>query len=518
MEDPEIAASRQMRHERLQRSMGRPLQNLVNQPLGATTPIQELEHLKSASQKGNWTVLVHPHRGQVKDKDMGKATFILAGETPMLEVKEQIMARYNGQWTSMRDHPLDLKENECSLRFPGNIEIDTVTQDMTLQGLYTFYQSRPDRAVVNVDAKLKLPKGMSLVFEFYIKEKLYIERVSSMIDDGDDDIFTGTKRKRGSAVSKLASSKRLNTGTVSTLTSSFNPHDDFSILSSKPETSKITFTTIRSEPVAGSEGRYELTKDNTERIGYIETKPLILSMADRGKSKDVYKFKIETDAQRYVAKKIFDMGKGRDIEVTPSVNKSLLGRDLMRLSRLHWFFVRFLDLALNKGLGELADFAISDGFMILVPCSNEGGDDDEDEDAYLIEPMRTTSVVNKFTGTFGASRDTDKLTLTILAFNHFIMHDTACLLAYADLQGSYHKGRMTLFDPMTHTIPGASGTGDHGAKGIEKTIQDHKCNIFCNSLGLSSTEVLFNSLAERVKESEEHGGNSLVSGYGSDDN
>ncbi|KAK7057370.1 hypothetical protein R3P38DRAFT_3545182 [Favolaschia claudopus] len=240
--------------------------NLVNQPLGATTPIQELEHLKSAIQKGNWTVLVHPHRGQAKDKDM--------------EVKEQIMDRYNGQWTSMRNHPLDLKENECSLHFPGNIEIDTVTQDMTLQGLYTFYQSRLDHAVVNVNTKLKLPKGTSLVFEFCIKEKLYIERVASMIDDGDDDIFTGTKRKRGSAVSKLASSKRLNAGTVSTLTLSFNPHDDFSILSSKPETSKITFTTIRSEPVVGSEGRYELTKDNTERIGYIETKPLILSMAD----------------------------------------------------------------------------------------------------------------------------------------------------------------------------------------------------------------------------------------------
>jgi hypothetical protein len=50
--------------------------------------------------------------------------------------------------------------------------MDPATHDMTIQNVYTFYQGRPDRAVVNVDSKLKLSKGASMVFELYINEKL----------------------------------------------------------------------------------------------------------------------------------------------------------------------------------------------------------------------------------------------------------------------------------------------------------------------------------------------------------
>jgi hypothetical protein len=81
-EDPH-AAARQFRLEKLQRSMAGPLQNVGNQQFGASTSIQELEHLKNSSQKGLWTLIVHPHRGAAKDREMGKSTFILAGETPM---------------------------------------------------------------------------------------------------------------------------------------------------------------------------------------------------------------------------------------------------------------------------------------------------------------------------------------------------------------------------------------------------------------------------------------------------
>jgi hypothetical protein len=82
--------------------------------------------------------------------------------------------------------------------------------------------------------------------------------------------------------------------------------------------------------------------------------------------------------------------------------------------------------------------------MILIQkeaeeMDNTASDDNTPDivDSYLIEPLRTSSVVHKFTGTFGASLDTDKLTSTILAFNHYIMEDTACLMAFADLQGGY---------------------------------------------------------------------------------
>ncbi|KAJ6500764.1 kinase-like domain-containing protein [Mycena sanguinolenta] len=459
-EDPQAAAARKFRHERLQRSMGGPLQNVGNQQFGVSTSIQELEHLKTSSQKGLWTLVVHPHRGPAKDKDMGNSTFILAGETPM-----------SGN-------------NECSLRFSGNIDMDPATQDMSLQNVYGFYQARPDRAVVNIDSKLKLPKGTSMVFEFYINEKLYKARVVSMMDDDDNDDSIGGKRKQGSA-SRLASKR-----------------------------AKIVFTVCPE----GTEGRHMLTKDGVSRTGVIDANTLILSVGDRGKSKDVHKFRIEGDTHAYVAKKVFDIGKGRGVEVTPVINQSVLSRDLVRLKRLSWFQKGFLKLASEKGLTELAEFSVSEGFMILIHKEVEAADNTTSDgnapdvvESYLIEPFRNSSVVHKFTGTFGASLDTDKLTSTILAFNHYIMEDTACLLAFADIQGSRHGGGMVLFDPMTHTIKGTSGTGDYGPKGIRDTINDHICNIFCKALELSPVGTLLAALEDRIAEEKEIDAGALVS-------
>ncbi|KAJ6580936.1 kinase-like domain-containing protein [Mycena capillaripes] len=225
-------------------------------------------------------------------------------------------------------------------------------------------------------------------------------------------------------------------------------------------------------------------------------------------------FKINGDNQCYVAKKVVDVGKGPGVDVTSSANKLILGRDLVRLKRLEYFKNNFLNHASKKGFGELADFSISDGFMIVatdISTSEDTTEDntEDDGDAYLVEPLRATSVVNKFTGTFSASRDTDKLTSTILAFNHFVIEDTACLLAFADLQGEHLSflGSMVLFDPMTHTISGTSGTGDHGPKGIRETINDHNCNLFCKALDLSSVDILLESLDARITENE----NRLVS-------
>ncbi|KAJ7456354.1 hypothetical protein B0H11DRAFT_2244038 [Mycena galericulata] len=383
-----------------------------------------------------------------------------------IELIDQIILHFNQHWTTMKNHPLRLKLDECSLRFPDNIDMDTCTLDMTIQEVYTFYQARPDRAVVNVDSKLRLPKGTSMVFELHINDKRYMERVTAM--EGEDGEVVGGKRKRV-ATGSVANKHR---GTTSTLASSFNTNVDYSILSKIPLTSKVTFNIVHCEP-DGTEGRHHLSKDDATKTGAIEVNTLILSMGDRGKSKDVHKFIIDGDSQPYVAKKIFDIGKGRDVEVTPTVNQDILSRDLIRLKRLSYFLERFLSLASAKGLDELAEFSVSDAFMILVETSASAAATEAEADAYLVEPMRASSVVKKFTGTFGSCQDTDKLTCTILAFNHFIMQDTACLLAFADLQGSRHKGSLVLFDPMTHTIPGKSGTGDHGPKGIRDTIESH---------------------------------------------
>jgi hypothetical protein len=98
---------------------------------------------------------------------------------------------------------------------------------------------------------------------------------------------------------------------------------------------------------------------------------------------------------------------------------------------------------------------------------------------YLVEPLRASTAVVKFSGTFGASKKSDKLSATITAFSHFIAEKTACQLIFADLQGTcldslihikdtivssyelnylgsidYKPGEpkiMVLFDPMTHS-------------------------------------------------------------------
>lgn len=54
---------------------------------------------------------------------------------------------------------------------------------------------------------------------------------------------------------------------------------------------------------------------------------------------------------------------------------------------------------------------------------------------YLVEPLRATTSVVKFSGTFGASNRSNKLSATMTAFAHFIANKTACQLIFADIQG-----------------------------------------------------------------------------------
>lgn len=54
---------------------------------------------------------------------------------------------------------------------------------------------------------------------------------------------------------------------------------------------------------------------------------------------------------------------------------------------------------------------------------------------YLVEPLRASSAVLKFSGTLGQRLRSDKRTGTILAFSHFVFDVTACQYMFCDLQG-----------------------------------------------------------------------------------
>ncbi|KAJ7126923.1 kinase-like domain-containing protein [Mycena epipterygia] len=518
-EDADAAAAKLQRHDRIQRSLGRPLQNVSNMhQTGAATSLQELETLRTASQKGNWTIFVTPRRGKSLDGQMGNATFIMPGVTPMQVALQRVVEHF------------DLHD-DCSLRFAGNISMDLETEDMTIQEVYTSYQKRPDRGlVVNETKKHKLPKGSSMIWELAINENRYNKRLQRLF--GETESVLGTKRK--STLDSSAAPKRSRAGQI--LTSSFSGEDDdYSVLHKAPPPARtVSFTIIRCKP-DGHQGRQTLFEDldpkaptcTLKLTGKIEENPLILSIGDRGKSKDVFKLFIENDNQVYVAKRFFDVGKGRGI-IPRKTNRSLLSRDLIRIGRMRWFYREFEALAADKGFNELSTVTITEAFMILIqPEPNEDTaiaatvfEAEELEDALLVEPFRTSSVVTKFSGTLGSSVATDKLTSTVLAFSHFVLENTACLLAFADLQGSRHQGSLVLFDPMTHTIGGKSGLGDHGPKGIRDTIDNHSCNAFCKALDLVPMEVLVNSLQARIQEYDkatkealvEHGDDSDSSG------
>lgn len=92
---------------------------------------------------------------------------------------------------------------------------------------------------------------------------------------------------------------------------------------------------------------------------------------------------------------------------------------------------------------------------------------------YIVEPRRKSTTVHRFTGTLGQGSGSDKPTNTILAFNHWVVQNTACQLSFADIQGKYltlhsiqysrysgtcatvgNEMAWVLFDPMIHTCDG----------------------------------------------------------------
>ncbi|KAJ6607986.1 hypothetical protein B0H10DRAFT_1955825 [Mycena sp. CBHHK59/15] len=414
-----------------------------------------------------------------------------------------------------------------------NIAMVESRDDMEIQELYTVYLKHPDRALVVGDGKKhKLPKGSSMTWELAIDENRYQKRVDTLFcqDTGSD---LGSKKRKSSLDSSIAT-KRSRTG--QTLTSSFSGEDDYSVLAkARPEIRKVKFVTIRCK-ATGTEGRQVLIGDldpndptgecSLELGDKIEVTTLILSLGDRGRSKDVSKFYIEGHDQVYVAKILFDVGQGRQV-VSPALNQTLLSRELIRIGRFSWFYGEFEKIAANKGFTELATVKISDAFLILAH-SDEPDIVIDNEDAYLVEPLRTSSVVTKFTGTLGSSAATEKNNINRPGLQSFCLGDDRLLdelcrpprIAPPRLYGA--------IDPMTHTIGGLvvllsnsekivskSGLGDHGSKGIKDTIDSHHCNAFCNALELASTDVLLRSLEARIKEHNNKATGQLVD-HGSD--
>ncbi|KAL0947869.1 hypothetical protein HGRIS_010504 [Hohenbuehelia grisea] len=245
-----------------------------------------------------------------------------------------------------------------------------------------------------------------------------------------------------------------------------------------------------------------LTETEEAEPGLLDVTPL--ELATQGRTKLVYGLTIK-DSQ-YVAKQLISIRKGPvHGGVEPRVAVKYLTADLIRLTRMRSFAGRFMSEAQSAG-AEVAEFRISDGFLIKVYAPSDPEDHSEHlgepafaavlKAAYLVEPRRASTAVFKFSGTLGVSNRIDKKSATIMAFSHFVLQETACQYMFSDIQGTpmtSSKGKDTtivLFDPMTHTLKGKSGLGDHGLDGIRTFIEQHQCSPICRAISLCDSQAL----------------------------
>ena len=227
------------------------------------------------------------------------------------------------------------------------------------------------------------------------------------------------------------------------------------------------------------------------------------------------------------------------------------GNDCRHWNHVYAFTVAHILMTLTRA----AEFQVSNGFLIKTyadtPHPNTSAGEDHMEhtpvptSVYVVEPRRASSAVLKFSGTLGMHNCSDKWSVTIMAFSHFVIEDTACLHMFADIQGivfwhftvpftvcwppaglmdrsavAQNESILTLFNPMTHTSCGyiilsfvlllhityhhshysQSSLGDHGFKGFEEFVKCHKCTHICSSMNLCTISVLSKTLEEGMDE------------------
>ena len=197
----------------------------------------------------------------------------------------------------------------------------------------------------------------------------------------------------------------------------------------------------------------------------------------------LFNIQLRIDGNAYVAKKLVNVGSGRSNHIPISQAVSLLTADLIRLRHMAYFAGKFQLDALDQGIdiaGEtdnlcilaccllllqtlLAEFDVSEGFLMKIyksgpapppapaPASaadeselvgerpsNESADKSPEEvtGVYMVEPMRLTPTVVKFSGTLGSTTRTDLRSSTMAAFAHYVAQATACQYIFADIQGA----------------------------------------------------------------------------------
>ncbi|KAF5365395.1 hypothetical protein D9757_011674 [Collybiopsis confluens] len=182
-------------------------------------------------------------------------------------------------------------------------------------------------------------------------------------------------------------------------------------------------------------------------------------------------------------------------------NKYLLYSDAGRLMQCAAFLRAFYDYAQRNDVQRIDwDIQFSKCFLLQedgatpsIASAMKFAFGEDEGVTWLVEPRRSTSF-EKFTGTLCHSRAYfgGLASETVHAFAHYVYIFTKHEVVVADLQGTLvsvdGKNLLMLFDPMTHTTSGLSGSGDFGEEGIKSFVRDHKCGPVCKAMKLDDED------------------------------
>ncbi|KAG8964757.1 hypothetical protein FRC00_001268 [Tulasnella sp. 408] len=501
-----------------------------SQSIGPSTTESELDKLRTSRQQGSFSILfvlvIHPVKGKVTPNTYGQMSVLVETSATMQDVLGDMVDRAGQKWLK-NGHCFRLETRDVELRFKGNKDFDEDELASTLSEFYSKFSNRPDRDAYIPTSRVKgHAKGNFLEMELHVFMNRYSLRTGENLDNAAP---KKPKRRRSGVESddeEIPAAKRSASGS-GPLVSTFVRDSGVATSSrntNKLDTRTISFkrVTVRIEDEAAIP---KFSKPGNIETGVISISPIPLSRSSKGRSKDVYEFTISGDSTPYVAKKLVREGPGMPVSDVAE-QRLLLLSDLARLARGSWFADRFESRAEELGV-ETSSFRFTDAFLIDVPAAVKpqhsvrtrssaasgeplvvhGSSEDEGSDlevsreplseVFLVEPRRSTTRVEKYTGTMDNQNWSDHLGATINAFAHFVVMESAGEYVLADLQGLQDiRAGTILIDPMSHTPLGKSGLGDFGIKGIQCFIDTHHCSPICKSLRLASMKALQRTVDE----------------------
>ncbi|KAF9523529.1 kinase-like domain-containing protein [Crepidotus variabilis] len=442
--------------------------------------------------------------------DSGTGTW--ARDDYLSEILVHALSTLNTDWG--KNHGLDLAIDKVELRMAGNCKIIDGPVPGTVGEVYDHHITGDLAAFYNHEkSKKKKAGGMKvpphMEMEVYVdKEKLFLKYLKQLQSATSSSNSSGLKcHAHAGGDSLLCFVLFLFLAKINFTTVDGLPLQLSFLRSTLPFTGSIqssTFVKIslqRAEAFCdAATGQVQIAwlSDAAFEDGLLNT-----SIFAEGTTKKVHQLSIGTTL--FVAKQFYDVGSVGPI-VTANENEVGLSNDLIRLKSASWFLDKFKSYSKDKGVEIAKDIIVSEGFLIREdgPVSTASGlpPPSNNVAVWLVEPRRTTAVF-KYSGTL--------IGMTLHAFCHFVFDFSNHKLVLADLQGSpmtvQGKETIVLFDIMTHSPTSDSGVGDFGLEGINKFIDQHKCNLVCAGLKLSQIKNLVNDdNEESVSDKDETNG------------